>query len=101
MRIAGRLAVVLIVAALGAGCAGSSASRVGANWGTAVPDNLDPMIAHPDGTPPERDPGVNTDGETAEAVMLRLRASQQSTPGPEPQTINIGVVGAETGTPKP
>jgi hypothetical protein len=59
------------------------------------------MVANPDGAPPDHDPGVNTDGYTAEGAMLRLRTSQQATSGPEPQTINIGVVGAGTGTPAP
>ena len=93
MRIATRSAALIAAAALCAGCFGHRVSRVDMNWGTAVRDSFDPMIANPDGSPTDHDPGAIADGQTIGLAMKRLRAAQAPKKGSDAGAIfNIGMI---------
>ena len=88
------LVVLAALAALTSGCLAPSVSRVDRNWGSAVRDNFDAMVAAPEGSPGGHDPGAISDGDTTELTLARLRASQAPTLAGTGPTFNIGMIGS-------
>ncbi len=68
--------LVLVGALIAAGCSGRSVSRVDRNWGSAVRDNAEAMIANPDGSPADHDPGSGITGPSEQIAMKKLRQAQ-------------------------
>ncbi len=83
-----------LVACMTLGCMSSLPSRVERNWGSAVRDNADAMIANPEGAGAEHDPGDPVDGLTVEYAIRSFRTAQAqgATSAAAPSVINIGTV---------
>ena len=87
------LVVLAALAALTSGCLAPSVSRVDRNWGSAVRDNFDAMVAAPEGSPGGHDPGAVSDGKTSDLMLTRLRARQAPSPAGSGPTFNIDMIG--------
>ena len=84
-----------LAACMTLGCVSSYASRVERNWGSAVLDNAEAMVANREGAGAEHDPGDPMEGLTVEYAIRSHRTTQaQGAAGaPQPSVINIGTVG--------
>ncbi len=76
MRMRSWMTLLLAGALIAAGCASGSVSRVDRNWGSAVRDNAEAMIANPDGSPPDHDPGSGITGPSEQVAMQKFRQDQ-------------------------
>ena len=86
-------AIVCMIAAgtLVSACSTDWGSRVDRNRGSAVHDNSEAMIANPEGSPAEHDPGRDTDGYSEELAARKLRESSAGKKGGAPPAINLMV----------
>ncbi len=84
-----------LAACITLGCASSFPSRVERNWGSAVLDNAEAMIANREGAGAEHDPGDPMDGLTVEYAIRSFRTTQAQSAksGVQTSVINIGTVG--------
>jgi hypothetical protein len=91
MNAAGRILALGLTGLCLAGCF-ARASRVDANWGSAVRANTRSMLANPAGVAARVTPDDPTDGESAQAAMEKYRTIEARPPRPPPTStiINIG-----------
>ncbi len=89
MKLASAIVALIAAGTLVSACSTDWGSRVDRNWGSAVHDNTEAMIANPEGSPAEHDPGRDTDGVSEELAARKLRESSAGKKGGGAPAINL------------